>query len=144
MHIADSFLNAIITPLKMAISQKRSRRKSTGGKDRKSHAKKKFNELGSDPTLTRLAAIRRKAERISGGHIKHRLLSTDSANIYDPKSGKHKMAKIKSVIENPANSNYIRRNFLTKGAIIVTDIGKARITSRPGQEGTVNAILLVE
>ena len=36
----------------------------------------------------------------------------------------------------------VRRNILTKGAIIETDAGKAKITNRPGQEGTVNAVLV--
>lgn len=31
---------------------------------------------------------------------------------------------------------------MNKGAIIETKIGKARITSRPGQSGTINAILI--
>ncbi|MFA7072263.1 MAG: 30S ribosomal protein S8e, partial [Methanoculleus sp.] len=31
---------------------------------------------------------------------------------------------------------------LTRGAIIRTDIGRARIVSRPGQDGVVNAVLL--
>ncbi|NLM29905.1 MAG: 30S ribosomal protein S8e, partial [Methanomicrobiales archaeon] len=29
-----------------------------------------------------------------------------------------------------------------RGAIIRTDIGRARIVSRPGQDGVVNAVLL--
>jgi len=43
---------------------------------------------------------------------------------------------------NPANINYVRRNLLTKGAIITTDLGRARIVSRPGQDGVVNAVLI--
>jgi small subunit ribosomal protein S8e len=47
-----------------------------------------------------------------------------------------------TVTENPANKNFVRRNILTKGAVVATDLGKAKITSRPGQDGEVNAILL--
>ena len=50
--------------------------------------------------------------------------------------------KIKTIIENQANRNFVRRNIMNKGAIIDTEIGKAKITSRPGQDGTVNAILV--
>ena len=50
--------------------------------------------------------------------------------------------KIKTVIESPDNRHYARENVLTKGAIIDTEAGKARITSRPGQEGVVNAVLI--
>ena len=38
--------------------------------------------------------------------------------------------------------HYMRRNILTKGAIIKTELGDARITNRPGQDGVINAILL--
>ncbi|MBP2146305.1 ribosomal protein S8E [Methanofollis sp. W23] len=44
--------------------------------------------------------------------------------------------------ENPADINYVRRNLLTKGAIIKTEIGRARVRSRPGQDGVVNAVLI--
>ena len=46
------------------------------------------------------------------------------------------------VVENPANRHYIRRNILTRGTIIKTEKGNARITSRPGQDGVVNAVLI--
>ncbi|MFB6184110.1 MAG: 30S ribosomal protein S8e, partial [Haloarculaceae archaeon] len=44
--------------------------------------------------------------------------------------------------ENPSNPNYARRNIITKGAIIETSEGRARVTSRPGQDGQVNAVLV--
>jgi small subunit ribosomal protein S8e len=53
-----------------------------------------------------------------------------------------KRAKIETVEQNGANPNYVRRNLLTKGAIIRTEIGRARIVSRPGQDGVINAVLL--
>ena len=31
---------------------------------------------------------------------------------------------------------------MTKGTIIETEKGKAKITSRPGQEGSINAVLV--
>jgi len=46
------------------------------------------------------------------------------------------------VLENPANRHFVRRNILTKGTIIETVKGKAKITGRPGQEGMVNAVLI--
>ena len=46
------------------------------------------------------------------------------------------------VVENKANKDFVRMNILTKGAIIETDLGKAKITSRPGQSGSINAILI--
>jgi len=36
----------------------------------------------------------------------------------------------------------VRRNIITKGAILQTDLGKVRVTNRPGQEGVINGILV--
>jgi small subunit ribosomal protein S8e len=64
------------------------------------------------------------------------------ASVADPKTGVTKKALIENVEENTANPNYVRRNLLTKGAIIKTEIGRARIVSRPGQHGVINAVLI--
>ena len=71
-----------------------------------------------------------------------RLLRCEYANIADPKSGTTKTAKIITVRKNPANPFYARRNITTKGAIIETELGDAVVTSRPGQDGIVNAVLI--
>jgi len=68
------------------------------------------------------------------------LLSADVANVFDGK--KYHKSKIKEVVKNKANRHFVRRNILTKGAVIETELGKAKITSRPGQEGMVNAVLV--
>ena len=47
-----------------------------------------------------------------------------------------------NVIENKANPNYVRRNIITKGAIVETSAGKAKVTSRPGQDGVINGVLI--
>jgi small subunit ribosomal protein S8e len=83
-----------------------------------------------------------RANRIMGSNLKHKLLSEEYVNLADPKTKKVTKAKITTVVENPANRNFVRRNILTKGTIVETEKGKARITSRPGQEGTVNAVLI--
>jgi len=69
-------------------------------------------------------------------------LLVEYANILDPKTGKAQKVKILNVKDNSANRNFARMNIITKGAIIVTEIGEAKVTSRPGQEGFVNAVLL--
>ncbi|HJK02918.1 MAG TPA: 30S ribosomal protein S8e, partial [Methanocorpusculum sp.] len=75
-------------------------------------------------------------------NTKVRALRCEYANVSDKKTGKVQKVKINSVAENAANPNYVRRNLMTKGAIIATDLGKARIVSRPGQDGVINAVLL--
>jgi small subunit ribosomal protein S8e len=49
-----------------------------------------------------------------------------------------------AVIENTANPNYVRQNIITKGSIIGTEKGNAKVTSRPGQHGVVNAVLMAD
>jgi len=50
--------------------------------------------------------------------------------------------KIIKVLENATNNDYQRRGVISKGAILETEEGKCRVVSRPGQHGTVNAILV--
>ena len=56
--------------------------------------------------------------------------------------GKIKSSKIVRVLENQTNNDYQRRGVITKGAIVETKDGECRIVSRPGQDGTLNGILL--
>jgi len=125
----------------MAISHHKAKKSPTGGKYKKSRKKKEF-ELGSSPTLTKLADLRKKKSRLIGGSTKTRLLSSNIANVLNPKTGKAAVAKITNVVGNPANRYFVRRNIITKGSIIETEKGRARVTSRPGQEGTINAVLI--
>lgn len=125
----------------MAITHTRSRRKPSGGRYIGSRHKRKY-EMANQPTLTGLGNAKSISKRIIGGNIKFRLLQANIANVYDPKTKKYSKAAIKTIVENPANRHYVRRNIMTKGTIIETDKGKARIVNRPGQEKVVNAILL--
>src|SRR3989344_3184837 len=124
----------------MAISQFRSKRKVTGG--RYKPYVKKLKHKGNIPSLTNLAPKKVRLERTKGGHIKTKLLANDMANVLNPKTKKYEKLKIITITENPANRHFIRRNIMTKGALIKTEKGIARITSRPGQEGTINAVLI--
>ncbi|MBS3131370.1 30S ribosomal protein S8e [Candidatus Woesearchaeota archaeon] len=125
----------------MATSQDRPNRKQTGAKY-VAFKKKRQNELGRQPSLTGLAAKRAQNIRTMGSNRKVRLLSEDVANLFDPKAKSYTKAKIKTILENPANRHFVRRNIMTKGTVIDTEKGKARVTSRPGQDGMVNAVLV--
>ena len=48
----------------------------------------------------------------------------------------------RNVVENESDPNYVRRNILVKGAVIETDQGRVRITSRPGKDGVINGVLI--
>ncbi|MFB6162427.1 MAG: 30S ribosomal protein S8e [Halococcoides sp.] len=119
--------------------QGRSDRKRTGGRRRPARDKRKF-ELGSEPTEPTVGDPTLKFVETRGGTEKVRAIRTNVANVAD--GGEVKEASIETVVENPANPNYARRNIVTKGAIVETDIGSARVTSRPGQDGQVNAVLI--
>lgn len=125
----------------LAITQSRPRR-SLSGSRYIAYRKKKLHETGGNPTLTKMAPTKLKASRIKGSNLKHKLLSAEYVNLADPKTKKIEKVKVTTVVKNPANRNFVRRNILTKGTIVETEKGKARITSRPGQEGTVNAVLV--
>jgi small subunit ribosomal protein S8e len=117
------------------------KRKKTGGKKRIWRKKRKY-EMGGVPTETELGETRLKVERVKGGLFKIRLLRAEWANVYDPEAKKVSKTKILKVIENPANREYSRRGVISKGAIIETEMGRAIVVSRPGQDGVVNARLL--
>lgn len=121
--------------------QGESRRKSTGGRLHRNR-KKRAHEAGRPAADTIIGETRRRTIRTHGGSKKLRLLRAEFANVADPKSGTTKTVKIITVKENPANPFYARRNITTKGAIIETELGNAVVTSRPGQEGIVNAVLV--
>lgn len=117
-----------------------SKRKPSGGLRKKARGKRLF-ELPGKPTLTGLGPRKVKRERTRGGAATSRLLKTTLANVYDPKTKTYRQAVIQRVVQGP-NPHFVRSNILTKGAVVETEIGKARITSRPGQEATLNAVLV--
>ncbi|MGM5483587.1 MAG: 30S ribosomal protein S8e [Nanobdellota archaeon] len=124
------------------ISQKRSRRKPTGGRYKNAFSKKKCYN-GNIPSLTRIGEPKLRSIRVLGGNKKERLLLAKEVNVSNPKTNKVSKDEIISVDENSANRNYIRRNIITKGAVVKLKSGKnAKITSRPGQEKVLNAVLI--
>lgn len=118
----------------MARSQFRSKRSVSGSKYL-SFRKKRLSELGSEPTLTQIGKSRLKIKRVRGGNFKKSLLSNEMVNVND--GAKTLKLKIESVVNNPANVNYTRRNIITKGCIVKTEKGDVKITSRPGQNGVL-------
>ncbi|MGA2699164.1 MAG: 30S ribosomal protein S8e [Methanoregula sp.] len=116
-------------------------RKVTGGRRRPAQGKRRF-EVGLAPADTHLGENRAKIIRTTGGNTKVRCMRAEYANVTNLSNGETKKVKIETVQENGANPNYVRRNLLTKGAIVKTEIGRARIMSRPGQDGIINAVLL--
>lgn len=117
------------------------KKKLSGGRKRAYRKKRRF-ERGSFPTETILGERKLKIVRGRGGNLKTRIFSEKQVTISDPSTGKAEKTEILRVVRNPANVDYDRRGVITKGTIIETKLGLARVTSRPGQQGLINAVLI--
>ncbi|MDX1798094.1 MAG: 30S ribosomal protein S8e [Candidatus Lokiarchaeia archaeon] len=125
----------------MARSQARSKRKYTGKKYRYFRKKRK-RELERPRIDTEIGQEKKKKQRVMGGNFKLKLFATQYINITDPGTNKTKKVRILGFEENLASKDLNRRHVLTKGAVVETELGNARITSRPGQHGVLNGILV--
>ena len=119
------------------------KKKLSGGRKRVCRKKRKF-EKGSFPVETTLGETKKKTSRGKGGKLKPKVLADKFACVTDVKSGKTQKVEITRVVKNPVNVDYDRRGVITKGAVVETSLGLARITSRPGQHGVLNAVLVSE
>ena len=125
----------------MAIWQGKSLRKPTGARA-KTNRNKRNSEFGRDPAETKIGDRKVKKIRTKGGNEKIRLTNTQTINVVDPKTNKVQVTDILNVVDNTANTHFVRRNIITKGAVVETSLGKAKVTSRPGQHGIVNGVLV--
>lgn len=123
----------------MANSQFRSKKKVSGGKYI-ANRKKRLSDLAGLPALTEIGNKRIKVNRVKGGNVKRKLLSSEEVLVNE--NNKIIKLKIQGVNENPANVNFTRRNIITKGSIVKTEKGNVKITSRPGQSGNLFGILI--
>jgi len=117
------------------------KRKLTGGRRVPSRGRRGFEKDGYS-TETVLGGKRLNVRRVRGGSTKVSAVLMDTANVVDPATHTSKKVKISKVVSNSANRDYERRGVMTKGAVIETEAGRARVTSRPSQDGVVNAVLL--
>lgn len=110
---------------------------------RRPSRKKRKYELGGYSLLAKVGGkdVRVK-ERVRGGSVVVRTREVSYANVYDPESGASRKVRIVRVLENRANREYVRLGIVTRGAVVETEIGPARVTSRPSRDGVVNAVLI--
>lgn len=121
----------------MAIWHSRSHTKKTGGKTRPYRKSRKYDK-GEQFAETEVGEDSVNIKRVRGGNVKRVVKRTETVNLAE--DGEVKTAEIERVVENPANPNFVRRSLLTKGTVVETSEGRAKITSRPGQDGVVNAV----
>jgi small subunit ribosomal protein S8e len=116
------------------------KKKLSGGRKRAYRKKRRF-ERGAFPTETTRGERKLKTVRRRGGNFKTRAFSEQLVSISDPATGKTEKTEILRVVKNPANVDYDRRGVITKGTIVETKLGLAKVTSCPGQHGLINAVL---
>lgn len=120
-----------------------SRRKVTGGRLNRSRGKRK-TEISSENQYAFVGDVdATKKYRKNAGSQTVRVTSAHTVNVHT-KDGKTIRSTISNVLENSANLNFIIRNIVTNGAIIQTELGKVRVTSRPGMDGVVSGVLIEE
>lgn len=117
------------------------KRRITGGKRKAYRTKRRF-ESGRYIAETQVGERGVKVIVAKGKNPKLRLLSEAYANTTIPDEKRTEKMEILRVVRNPVSADYNRRRIVTKGAVIVTKMGEAVVTSRPGQDGIVNALLL--
>jgi len=126
----------------MARSQERSKRKYTG-KKYKSFRKKRKRVLERPPINTVIGLPeKKKQQRVMGGNYKQKLFASSYINVTDQTTNKTSKVKILKFESNEASKDLNRRHVLTKGAVVETELGKVKITSRPGQHGVLSGILV--
>ncbi len=125
----------------MGVWHRRSNRTPSGARLKRFRGKRK-HQMGRTPTETLMGEAKRKRIDSRSAHKKLPALRLGLANVTDPKTSKTSRAEIEDVENNPANMDYQRRKVITRGTIIKTSKGRAKVTSRPGQDGILNAILV--
>ena len=116
-------------------------RKLTGGRKVAMRGRRKF-EIDRYPNEAVVGPSQVVARRIRGNNNKVAFKSAEFANVIDQENKRVIKSKILRVTKNPANRDYERRGVVSKGAIIESENGTARVVSRPGQDGVVNALLI--
>jgi small subunit ribosomal protein S8e len=126
----------------------KSRRKPSGGiRTSRRRRDKRLAEKGGTPALTEIGDKEKRTKARGRGFTeKVKQKKARFAAVTNPKTNKTEKAEILSVEENNANRLFVRRNIITRGAVIAVRLGgkeeKARVTSRPSQQGQVQAVLL--
>ena len=98
--------------------------------------------MGRVPTETLMGEQKVKTLDSKGkSSNKTPVITAKYVNVTDPTKNTTVRAEIQDVEENKASMDYQRRKVITRGTIIKTSAGRAKVTSRPGQDGVLNAVL---
>ena len=117
------------------------KKKKTGGRRKQSQGRKIF-QIDRYAAESQIGKEQKRIKPIRGTGIKIASITAEYANVSDKTTKKIIRSKIIKTIKNKSNRDYERRGILTKGSTIETEHGVATITSRPGQDGVINCILV--
>ena len=118
------------------------KRKKTGKKASRPFRGRRAYDSGREPILTSLNDKDQLiSQRVRGGKIEYKLKTAAHANV-STERGKVLRTEILEVVSNPANELYQRRGIITKGTVIKTPLGLVTVTSKPGADSTINAIII--
>ncbi|HIE63867.1 MAG: 30S ribosomal protein S8e [Methanobacteriota archaeon] len=123
-----------------------SRRKATGGRLKRPnrYRGKRKTEISSENQFAYIGeSDKTKSYRKTAGSQTVRVTRVFHVNV-NRADGTTTRTTTNNVSENNADSNYVRRNIVTKGAVLDTELGRVRVTSRPGMDGVVSGVLLEE
>lgn len=134
----------------------KSERKTSGGlRATTRRADKRLSQKGGDAALTTIllesdeeggkTETDRKVVEGTGSALKVKLRS-DKLVYVNGTEGKVRPLELITVAENKANRQFARNNIITKGAVVKAKDSNSevfvRVTSRPGQQGTIQGIIL--
>ena len=117
-------------------------KKISGGRYHQQRKKKQYEKPGNPRVVKLSETDKKKKIRTIGGHFKTVMLVAKTVSVTNKKTKKTKKVQILNVIETPNNKFLARQNIISKGTIIETELGKARVTNRPSQNGSVQAVLI--
>ncbi|MEM3197629.1 MAG: hypothetical protein QW431_06750 [Conexivisphaerales archaeon] len=115
------------------------KRKATGGK-RIAYRGRRRRERKAQPRVAKIGKYEVFTRRSRGGNIIHYVLSAEKICV-STKDG-NKNVKLLSLVSNPCNRDYERRGIITKGAVVMTEVGKVKVTSKPSENGTLSGIVI--
>lgn len=107
--------------------------------------KKRKYGMGGRPADATIGETALEGVRVKGGGGKRKLFRAKVVNALV--DGKYVKCEILTVKENPSNKDYVRRNIITRGALLSVKAPDGRdltvrVTSSPGQDGVLNAVVV--
>lgn len=130
-------------------AKSKTKRTGSGGRRMSIRARdKKLTQKGGLAALTRIEKIDKNEVEGKvgvGNTSKNRVMKAGHVNVRDPKTNQYSQMELVTVKENMGNRDFARRNIITKNALLEVKSGdktvKVRVLSRPGQNGSINAVL---